>query len=125
MDVRKQASRRAGATTFSTMTFGITTLSIITNKKATFSVITLNIMAEQCHLCQLSLMLSVTYEHFIPSVVMVNVVMLIVVMVSVVMLSIVMLSVVMPSVVMMNVVAPRKSECTMTKRLKNYFFRKF
>ncbi len=92
MHIRKQASRRAGATTFSTMTFGITTLSIII----------LNIMPEQCHLCRLSLMLSVTYEHFIKSVVMVNVVMLIVVMVSVIMVSVIMLSVVMLSVVIVS-----------------------
>jgi hypothetical protein len=104
MHVRKQASRRAGATTFSTMTFGITTLSIIINKKAIFSVITLNIIPVQCHLCRLALMPSVTYEHFMLSVVIENVVMLIVVMVSVIMVSVVMLSVVMPSVVMPSVV---------------------
>ena len=54
-----------------------------------------------CPLCRLLLMLSVTYEHFMLSVVMLNVVML-----NVVMLSVVILNVVMLNAVMLSVVAP-------------------
>jgi hypothetical protein len=69
---------------------GATTLSI-----TTFSIIAEHFYAD-CHLCSLSLMLSVTCNPFILSVIMLNVVMLNVVMLGVVMLRVVMLSVVAP-----------------------------
>ncbi len=52
-----------------------------------------------CPLCRLLLMLSVTYEHFMLSVVKLNVLMLNVIMLNVIMLSVVMLNVVMLSAV--------------------------
>ncbi len=56
----------------------------------------------ECHLCSVSIMLSVAYKPIMLSVIMLNVVMLSVVMLSVIMLGVVMLGVVMLSVIMLN-----------------------
>jgi hypothetical protein len=64
----------------------------------TLRIVTLTIMAEhcnaECHLCCVSLMLSVTYMPFVLSLVMLNVIILSLVMLNVIILSVIMLSII-------------------------------